>query len=186
MGRLLKPDPALILVGVLFREPGLLRSVRDGLEEQLGKTWQAGPQFDFEWTDFYQREMGPGLKRVFLGCQRLAGRELLADIKLFTNRIEQDLARQDGTRRVNLDPGLLSAENFVLASTKGRGHRVYLRDGIYAEVTLQFHQGRLQCFEWTYPDYRSEAVRGIIHNQRLAYLQRLRDSAGPDLMEVKL
>jgi hypothetical protein len=41
-----------------------------------------------------------------------------------------------------------------LASTKDHAHRIYLADGIYAEVTLSFRAGAWQPFDWTYPDYR--------------------------------
>ena len=36
-------------------------------------------------------------------------------------------------RRVNLDAGYLCLAKLVLASTKDHAHRIYLRDGIYAE-----------------------------------------------------
>jgi hypothetical protein len=42
----------------------------------------------------------------------------------------------------------------VLASTKDHAHRLYLGEGIYAEVTLAFRQRQWQPLEWTYPDYR--------------------------------
>jgi hypothetical protein len=41
-----------------------------------------------------------------------------------------------------------------LASTKDHAHRIYLNDGIYAEVTLAYRRGGWQAFPWTYPDYR--------------------------------
>jgi hypothetical protein len=44
----------------------------------------------------------------------------------------------------------------VLASTKDHAHRIYLRDGIFAEVTLVFRHRKWQPLEWTYPDYRRD------------------------------
>jgi hypothetical protein len=44
----------------------------------------------------------------------------------------------------------------VLASTKDHAHRLYLRDGIYAEVTLAYRAKRWQPLEWTYPDFRRD------------------------------
>ena len=44
----------------------------------------------------------------------------------------------------------------MLASTKDHAHRIYLGDGIYAEVTLAYRQRQWQPLEWTYPDYRRD------------------------------
>jgi len=42
----------------------------------------------------------------------------------------------------------------VLATTKDQQHRLYLGQGIYAEVTLAFRSRQWQPLGWTYPDYR--------------------------------
>ena len=65
-----------------------------------------------------------------------------------------EVITQDGGRRVNLDPGLLSLANLILATTKNRSHRIPLFDGIYAELTLlyakkQFH--RITSYNVCYP-----------------------------------
>ena len=57
-------------------------------------------------------------------------------------------------RPLNLDPGYITAAKLVLASTKDHAHRIYLQDGIYAEVTLAYRHRAWQPLEWTYPDYR--------------------------------
>ena len=59
-------------------------------------------------------------------------------------------------RPLNLDPGYITPAKLVLASTKDHAHRIYLRDGIYAEVTLSFRGRKWQPLEWTYPDYRRD------------------------------
>ena len=45
-------------------------------------------------------------------------------------------ARSRTPRAVNVDPGYVDGARLVLASTKDHAHRIWLRDGIYAEVTL--------------------------------------------------
>ncbi len=59
----------------------------------------------------------------------------------------------DVDRVVNLDPGYVSTFNLVLATVKDRPHRIYLRDGIYGEVTLQYLKGSFRAMDSTYPDY---------------------------------
>jgi hypothetical protein len=85
--------------------------------------------------------------------------ERLAEIKRETNAWEQmyrDAAKATEPRPLNLDPGYLTSAKLVLATTKDRDHRIYLGQGIYAEVTLHYQRGRgWQPRDWTYADYRS-------------------------------
>jgi uncharacterized protein DUF4416 len=184
MGEITVPEPARLVVGVIHSDSAALEAAAADLQEYLGTVSLAGAEMDFSWTTYYEKEMGAGLKRCFLTADKLVPRQLLADIKLLTNRIELDLARDDGTRRINLDPGLLTAENFILASTKNYGHRIYLRDGIFAEVTLRYIKGCFQVLEWTYPDYRSDKIRDILEKIRKEYMQVLRGNP-KILAEVK-
>ena len=107
----------------------------------------------FNCTAYYNDEMGREIRRQTAAFVNLVAPESLPDIKLRTNEIETNLLR-DGKRQVNIDPGLLSAERFVLATGKNFTHRVYLRDGIYADLTLVYQKGAFRPLPWTYPDYR--------------------------------
>jgi hypothetical protein len=113
--------------------------------------------------------MGDGLTRNFVSFRRVFDPGSLADAKLATNRIERELADKTGDtfrRRVNLDPGYVTAAKLVLATTKDFSHRVYLRDGIYAEVTLQFGSGGPRAQPWTYPDFASGAYSEFLMKVR--------------------
>ncbi len=59
----------------------------------------------------------------------------------------------DGKRQVNLDPGILSEERLILATGKNYTHRIYLRNGIYGDLTLIYGKGSYRTLPWTYPDY---------------------------------
>jgi hypothetical protein len=106
----------------------------------------------FPYTTYYDDEMGPGLRRQTAGFLNLVTPGSLAGIKLRTNEIETGLSL-DGKRKVNIDPGLLGLENFILATGKNFTHRIYLRDGIYADLTLIYNKGAFRPLPWTYPDY---------------------------------
>lgn len=168
------PVPALVVLGALYREADWLERACRRLTPALGELRPAGPELPFDWTDYYEKEMGGGLRRRFLSAEALLPRELLPDLKRACVLIERELADDQGRRRVNLDPGLLSGESLVLASTKGYAHRVYLRDGIWAEVTLRFVRGAFVTSEWTYPDYASPKVQAILRALREEYLRRSR------------
>src|SRR5262249_9136900 len=76
-------------------------------------------------------------------------------------------------RPLNLDPGYLVLGKFLLATTKDQSHRVYLRDGIFAEVTLRYHAGRFEPWPWTYADYRQPQVHEFLQQARAYYGRRL-------------
>jgi hypothetical protein len=138
----------------------------------------------FDHTDYYEPEMGAPLFRRVMAFCNLIEQDSLADIKLFTNDLEKRLSRQ-GRRRVNIDPGYLLAERFVLATGKNYTHRVYLRAGIYADLTLIYHEGRFQALDWTYPDYAGEAVIDFLKSVRDRYIYQMRQR-GNEVREVSL
>ena len=174
----------MIVIGVIHADESALAKAMEMLSEALGPLRRAGESFPFRWTDYYQKEMGPGLTRCFLAGDRLVERQWIVELKRLTNRIEKELAAADGSRRINLDPGLMTLENFVLATTKNRGHRLYLRDGIFAEVTLMYVQGRFEPLPWTFPDYRSDEVRGVLQGLREEYFHLVRGPA-PEVMTLE-
>jgi hypothetical protein len=117
--------------------------------------------------------MGSPLFRRFVAFKELVPREALADIKKRTNGIEERYSR-GGCRRVNIDPGVISVGNLVLATTKGCAHRPYLRDGIYADLTLIFRKRSFRPLEWTYSDYRQGEVIEMMNGFRKRYLMQLK------------
>jgi hypothetical protein len=124
----------------------------------LGPVELASDVIAFDFTDYYRDRMGPDLLRQFISFRGLGDPDRLAEVKRATNEIERRLSEEspDGPPRpVNLDPGYVELAKLVLASMKNFAHRVYLRDGVYAEVTLQYRGKRWQALPETFPDYAS-------------------------------
>jgi Domain of unknown function (DUF4416) len=131
-------------------------------ESELRKIWQSHygeffslvPQFN-PLNDYYSQEMGHGelLKRFFLISSQTFKREILLASKLEALKWENSFA-QEFKRSVNIDTGSISLENFLLATTKNYSHRVFLAEGIFADLTYEFNQGKFCELPWTYPDYR--------------------------------
>jgi len=48
---------------------------------------------------------------------------------------------------------------FVLATTKMWPHRIYIGQGIYAEPTLMYINGRWKDYDFTYPNYKEEVLQ---------------------------
>lgn len=135
------------------------------------------PVLPFEYTDYYCEEMGKPLWRCFFAFAELVPPDRLAEIKLLTNRIEAGFST-DRRRNVNLDPGLISLDRLVLASTKDNGRRIPLAKGIYGEVTLVYIDKAFRPLEWTYPDYRSDEYRFLLGSIRTIYRNQLKQMRG--------
>jgi hypothetical protein len=148
-----EPSPAKLVIRFLFSDSGTQRQALDALVLDFGPMDFLSMSGAFPYTTYYDSEMGRGIRRQTAGFLNPVAYGSLPDIKLRTNEIESALSR-DGKRRVNIDPGLLSQERFVLATGKDFTHRVYLRDGIYADLTLIYQNGAYRPLPWTYPDYR--------------------------------
>jgi hypothetical protein len=162
------PEPARLIVSVLTPCPRLLDEVVLPLTTELGPIEEVVGPLAFQYTSYYDPEMGSGIQRWLWSFERLTDRSELARIKLLTNRVEQDYT-DNGKRRVNLDPGLMTLGNFVLATGKNNAHRIYLSEGIFADLTLIFRSGSYRPLEWTYPDYADPPLIGILNRLRETY-----------------
>jgi hypothetical protein len=167
------PEPVKPIVALLYRLPEAYAAALRSLEAVLGAPQLLSEPFPFDFTEYYAREMGPGLLRRYACFERHLDPGDLAALKCWTSELESRLA-EAGRRRVNLDPGYVTLESLVLASTKPAAHRIYLSRGIHAEVTLLSKQRRFEVLPWTYPDYRLEATRGFFDRVRALYREERR------------
>ena len=179
MGTIIMPRPVKAVMGVLTVEPLLLPTVYAELTQRLGPIDFTSELLPFTSTNYYEVEMGPNVQRQFISFERLIDAGTLAEMKLFTNAVEQTFAIKNpegDTRRVNLDAGYLCLAKLVLASTKDHAHRIYLRDGIYSEITLRFYRKTFRPWEWSYPDYRLPTYITIFNHIREIYRNQLENA----------
>jgi hypothetical protein len=180
MGVIVEPGPVKLFVGMLASDPSRFAEAETLLVERYGPVDLSTHVMPFEYTDYYRAEMGPGLKREFLSFDRLIRPDEIIGVKRTTNGIEDDFARRlkgGPARPVNLDPGYLHLSKVVLATTKDTAHRIYLGQGIYAEVTLHFQRGKYEPWEWTYPDYRTSEYATFFLEVRERLREQLRTAA---------
>ncbi len=115
--------------------------------------------FDFTETSFYADTMGSDLRKQFIAFEHLIDPGDIAQTKIQSNHWELEFARTNKfpeQRPLNIDPGYITEAKLVLVTTKDRDHRIYLKDGIFAEITLYYRAGRWTKSRWTYPDYQRE------------------------------
>lgn len=154
-------------------DKGLCGDVVRVLSKYFGPVDLVSCWLPFSQTDYYTAEMGAPLFRRIMGFCELICQDGLPDIKKKTNEIEARFAGK-GKRVVNIDPGYVAAERFVLATGKNYTHRIYLRDGIYADLTLIYQKGRFRSLDWTYPDYAGESIIRFLTAVRARYLCQMR------------
>ena len=151
----------LLVMGVLLSSGSGREALLTLLRQDFGPIDEASAEVPFLWTDYYNAEMGEGIRRSFLLFADAVDPQDLAGIKTRTDELEIMFSGRE-KRSVNLDPGLLAPGRFVLATTKDRAHRIALADGIYAELTLIFQKGAFRPLPWTYPDWASEPVTSML------------------------
>jgi Domain of unknown function (DUF4416) len=173
MGSIRAFGPVKLFIGVLVSDRASLPAVRDRLSPVYGPIDHESPIIPFDFTDYYNAEMGDTIDRVLLSFERLVDADQLAGIKRQTNAIEDEF-KAAAKRPVNLDPGYIENAKVVLASTKNFYHRIYLQDGIFAEVTMHFRNNTFQFFPWTYPDYQSKDYQEFFLRMRHIYRAQLR------------
>jgi hypothetical protein len=150
-------SPALLIVAAFSRYAEALAWARQKAEKAWSQVALASPEFEFTETDYYQATMGTALKKQLFAFERPIDPAQLIECKLQSNQWEAEYAasaKHPEQRPLNLDPGYITLAKLVLASTKDHAHRIYLGQGIYAEITLSYRSGAWQPSDWTYPDYR--------------------------------
>jgi len=169
-----EPEPVKLICSLFSAEEDLIHWVIGELEEFLGPVdWKSPPLF-FDKSRFYEPEMGWPLHRRFVSFRDLIGPGQIVDIKLKTNEIEARYSLK-GRRRINIDPGYVAPERFILATGKNYTHRIYLDRGIYADLTLIYRKGSYRPLEWTYPDYASLEFIRLFNEIRMNYMKQLRE-----------
>ena len=170
MAAITAPKSVILLLTVSSRYPCAFDwSVQQG-QQSFGPVELASERFEFKQTDYYEQSMGTDLFKQFFAFRQLIDPGTLRKIKIQTNQWEEQYREESDwpeQRPLNLDPGYISEGKLVLASTKNHWHRIYLDDGIFAEVTLRYQGRQWQNLPWTYPDYQQQ----VFHS----YFERCRD-----------
>ena len=171
MGKIQKPLKVKLFAGLIAGSENKIAEAEKLLVKNFGAIDFESPVIPFTFTDYYSKEMGANLLRKWVGFEKQASPEELSKTKVKTNTLEERVSKR-GPREVNIDPGYITLSKVVLASTKDFSHRIYLSQGIYAEITLLFKQKEFVSLPWTYPDYKSETalkfflgIRVILHKK---------------------
>lgn len=168
--------PVKLICGVIASEKSVFTKAKEHLIRLHGPVDLLSPFYDFDFTDYYERQMGGNLKRRFLSFFNLIFPEKLSELKIQTNKLERKMKQElDASRRiVNLDPGYLSSAGLIMATAKDFAHRIPLQNGIYAHLEFLFGKNKVRTLNWTYPDFKTEAYQKFFLEVRSIYLRQLK------------
>jgi len=167
------PEPAKLVISLFLKEKSIIADVVEELSRKFGPVDMISSWFPFDYTEYYETEMGSPLFRRIFAFKNLIKQSSLAEIKLATNNIEHKYSK-NGKRIFNLDPGYMIKSKFVLATGKNYSHRIYIGKKIYADLTLIYTKGSFQTLPWTYPDYADKKMLSHLEIVRNKYLTDLK------------
>jgi len=170
-------SPVKLICGIIASQENFFKIAEERLMKLYGSVDNQSPLFKFNFTDYYEKQMGKNLKRKFLSFENLISPEKLSEIKLWTNKLEEEIKGEFKAdyRVVNLDPGYLTPSAMIMATAKDFAHRIPLQDGIYAHLELLFSKKGVKTLDWTYPDLKTEEYQQFFMEVRRVYLNQLKE-----------
>ena len=172
MGQIYEFEKEKLIIGVIYNDMEVYEKALAMLKDAFGEIDGESERFSFseEFSNYYDEELGgEGLRVIFSFCDPIdASRQ--AEIKEMTNEMEHILS-ENGSRKINLDPGFINHGRLMLATTKNAGFRIPLKNGIYTELTLFWAKGEWHKLPWSYRDYQSEKVQKFLTETRAKYLK---------------
>jgi hypothetical protein len=154
-----KPKAKLIIALMYSKYP---KNIVSALEKKFGKVKVKSQEINFAFTVYYEKEFGKDLKKTYFCFDENFDIEKLADVKLFCFELEK-INSKNGNRLVNIDPGYVTKNAVVLASFKERAHRIYLKEGVYADLELVFEKNEWHSFQWTFADIKENRVKDFLN-----------------------
>lgn len=169
--------PVKLICGIIASKERTILRAKERLAQHYGEIDSSSPLFSFDFTDYYEKQMGKNLKRKFLSFKKLVEAERLCAIKQETNRLEEEIREefQSLHRIVNLDPGYMTPASLIMATAKDFSHRIPLQNGIYAHLEFLFGKDEVRTLDWTYPDFKCKDYQEYFLDVRRFYLSQLKN-----------
>ena len=152
----------------IYADGKIYNTVKKTLVKKFGPIDFESDEIPFNFTKYYEPEMGLNLTRRFLSFTKLQKPDIFPDIKLFTIKLEKKFAKNNN-RVINIDPGYLTQAKLILTTTKDFSHRIYIGKGLFAEITLHYQNNNFQYLPTTFPDYRTDEYKNIFLRLRKTY-----------------
>lgn len=148
-----------------------LIAVENIIQQEYGKIIYSTENFTLSYSTYYQKEMGKHLIKKFIVLDCIIHKQNAVNIKKMSMLLEDKFRL--GGRTVNIDPVYLDEYQVVALSSKERGSRIYISDGVYGEMELFYHHKTFHPFVWTYLDYKEKIP--FFNEVRKIYLKKIKD-----------
>jgi len=183
VGKIFLPKPAKLIISMFTSDKCLFSLYKEELIKRFGEIDIESNTQPFDFTDYYEEEFGENLMQKLFSFSTLIRQDELAEIKIITNSIENNIENKNiknnmahNKRKINIDPGYIILDKYILASTKNGPSRIYLDQGIYAEITLRFINKSFVPCEYTYPNYETTEYVNFLNSVRQKYKLQLREN----------
>ena len=183
MGNIFSPKPAKLVISMITSENSLFSRYKEMLIKRFGEVDIESNSQPFNYTAYYKEEFGENLMQKLLSFSSLIRQDELAEIKTITNGLEKNNLGQNVKtniipckRKINLDPGYITLNKYIMASTKNGPSRIYLNQGIYAEIMLRFINKSFVSCEYTYPNYKTYEYINFLTSVRQKYKSQLKEN----------
>ena len=166
MSQLARPTEVKFFISALYNTENIdEKKLLNILEQHISLDSSFEPEFN-PLTEYYSKEMGNSLKRVIWVDKTPKPREELVRLKLLATKNENENLNSNNGRNINIDIGYIAMEQVVLATGKPYSHRLYLNNGVYAELVYIYQNKTYHKVPWTYPDYQ--------HQEKIDFFNRIR------------
>lgn len=174
MGEPLKPIPVKLITGIFFVDKEVLFKAKEEIIKKIGEIDFESEIFDFNFTNYYEKEMGKDIKRIFYSFKTLIDPAKIIEIKYISFEIEKKFKDPEGKRKINIDPGYMDFFKLVLVSFKPGGYKIYLDKGVYADITLWYEKGRFKPLLTSFPDFKNNLYEKTFLKIRELYKKELK------------
>lgn len=178
MSKSIKQSKAALIIALMYHEDEIYNNTLNELINNFGNTKIIGEEYLFSHSIYYADEMGEDLKKRFIVFENMIERDYIVEVKKTTDEIEKKYLDSNNNRKINIDPAILTLENFVLVTNKNFTHRIYLKDGVFADLTLIYKKKKGYTeLPWTYADYSSDETKNFLKKIRELFYNKLIESS---------
>ena len=151
-----------LFFALMYKDNNILENTISLLKNNYGEIKNKSSEYDFNFTDYYEKEFGTNLKKTIIIFDKKINKNDLVEIKNKITEIEKEFS-VDGKRTVNIDPGYVNNKEVVLATFKKKDFKEDLGNGVYAHKVLEFN-GEVKEFWHTFRDYREKKIKDFLLN----------------------
>lgn len=163
-----RPRGASFFCLLAFQSEDTLFEVKSATEKRFSEILYESNSLPKYTPDSFEKEIAfPSRFTKVLSYKQRIHREELVQKKKEAVEIQIQLQKKDPSLLIL--PGYVTSHNIILAKSKDDFHRIYLYQGVYAEIVYQFIEGKLMPTKESLPFFRERDVLYFFSTLRESY-----------------